>query len=180
MQDETEIKKNTLVGVLKVVKEEFRVSFDVRLSEIKPVKSSIIHFTADGFHDKDGDRLPAVFTIPGKDMFQICSSNKDTLKQCVNTHWGYHVNRWINVKISQSFFGNRYLLKIIFNGEEIHNIENKDPNQYKQVKVYASNPDIQAAVGSIREFLVNGKVFVYVNIVGTFKELRSLRDNRDL
>ena len=158
--DELVISKGKELGELREVKEEFRVSFDLNLKSIQPYPANILHFKSMGSRNGEGDKqIPAVFTVAGKDMFKICSDNKNSLNRCFTSRWGYFLDRWINVKIIQSKYGQRYLIKLLFNGEELRSLENTSPRRLSLIKIYAGSPDYNPAAGSIRNLQIDGMIF---------------------
>ena len=62
--------------------------------------------------------------------------------------------------ISQTLEGGRYMFRIDIEGEEVHAVENSQPEEFKDVKVYASDPWHDVQPGSIRKLVVESRVQV--------------------
>ena len=50
------------------------------------------------------------------------------------------VGVWTYIQISQTLEGERYMYRMFIGGEEVHAVENTEPREFQDVKVYASNP----------------------------------------
>ena len=60
--------------------------------------------------------------------------------------------------ISQTLEGGKYIYRITIDGEEVHIVENSQPEEFQGVKVYASNPWAAAQPGSIRKLVIETRV----------------------
>ena len=72
-------------------------------------------------------------------------------------HWPDQppVGEWTPIQISQTCEEGKYLYRIVIGGEEVHAVENTEPREFQDVKVYASNPWLEAQPGSIRNLVID-------------------------
>ena len=102
---EMEIKKSNLVTALPYIAKEYKISFDLFVTEHQAAISSVIHFTTDGNMGKYGDRIPGIWIF--KKKLEIMSA--------VSGNHNYHFihttdleeGKWINVEISQTLVGDK-------------------------------------------------------------------------
>ena len=70
------------------------------------------------------------------------------------------VGVWTTIAISQALEGGRYMYRISIGGKEVYAVENSQPEEFKDVKVYASNSGRTAQPGSIRNLVIESRVQV--------------------
>ena len=109
---------------------------------------NILHFTTGG----DNIKIPAVFFVDGKLLiFSEVNGNKVYLYTYTKK---YTTTKWINIQIYQELIGERYIFKIIVDGKTVHQIENKIPKDFYNVKIYVSDPWNTNGNGLIRNLLI--------------------------
>ena len=100
---EYELKKNTLLTELPYMGKEFRVGFDLLITDFGPAEwQNIIHLTIGGNKENNGDRIPACWIAPDKKL-SITSS----LDGNFNGGWYTHeplleLNKWTRIEVTQT------------------------------------------------------------------------------
>ena len=141
----------------------WKVSFDLTLfGEIKDW-SNIIHLSIGGNMGKYGDRTPTVQTVPGTTKLHFGSSVNGKKNYNFNSE-DMPVNKKIRVVIEQKFLNNKkYQYSVYIDGKQIHTVENKKAEEFKNVKVYVSDPWYEPANAQIENIVIenNGKHFSF-------------------
>ena len=139
----------------------WKVSFDLTLfGEIKDW-SNIIHLSIGGNMGKYGDRTPTVQTVPGTTKLHFGSSVNGKKNYNFNSE-DMPVNKKIRVVIEQKFLNNKkYQYSVYIDGKQIHTVENKKAEEFKNVKVYVSDPWYEPANAQIENIVIenNGKYY---------------------
>ena len=68
----------------------------------------------------------------------------------------YPLNAWIDIKIQQRILGGKYMYEIMINGQKKLSVENKTPQSFTGVKVYANSPVLNPQPGLIRDLKFTG------------------------
>merc|ERR1712154_487550 len=118
--------------------DEFKVEFDVIVNKELPGSwESLFHMTT-GEDLGVGGRVPAVFLNPNK-YFYTCYHVNGNNDYCQN--YNYELNKDYHFEISQQKNSKgEAIYSITINGETVHEIVNKTPLKYKNVKLYLSDP----------------------------------------
>ena len=98
---------------------------------------SLFHLTT-GENLGVGGRIPAIFLNPAKYFYTCYHVNGDD-DYCQN--YNYELNKDYHFEISQNKNSKgEAVYSITVNGETVHEIVNKTPLKYKDVKLYLSDP----------------------------------------
>ena len=102
---EMEIKKSNLVTALPYIAKEYKISFDLFVTEHQAAISSVIQFTTDGNMGKYGDRIPGIWIFNKKleIMFAVSGNHNFHFINPTVLEEG----KWINVEISQTLVGDK-------------------------------------------------------------------------
>ena len=115
-----------------------------------------LHLTIGGNNVEYGDRTPAIWP-------SINLPNKMYIASAVNGQQHVHrparppVGVWTPIEIAQTLEQGKYMYRIVVGGEEVHAVENTEPKEFQDVKVYASGPWHEAQPGSIRNLVIRSK-----------------------
>ena len=157
-QAEHKIQKNTLLVKLTKLTKEWRVSF-----EFKPTNynfqgyAQILHMTTGGKGGKVGDRTPALMIHKTKGVYIVTTLNG---KPSV----GYFSkkkparNKWSAVEISQIKKGSKYTFSVTLNNKKLWARENNKPEEFEDVKVYASSNWYAAQPGYVRKLRIENMI----------------------
>ncbi|XP_065671188.1 uncharacterized protein LOC136089268 isoform X2 [Hydra vulgaris] len=146
--------KNNLVATLPLLEKTYSVSFKVKPNVFNTV-TSVIHLTIGGDYGFYGYRTPGVW-LTGEGKMKIYSS--------VNGNYDYYIlteplylNEWSSIRISQFQFNKIYMYAVYLNGNNIHIIENTQPEAFTNVNVYGANPWHNAQNGLLKDLrIING------------------------
>lgn len=160
------MKKSRLIAKLKTLPRGWKVSFTINPFGTLAGLSNILHATIGKNNEKYGDMTPAVWFHSKSTKLHIVSA--------VNGFKGYtfnsrqiplHKNSSIQIHQVQSKTNHQYYYQIFINGKKVHDVLNKDPRVFKDVKYYASDPWYNPAHATISNFKLaifkhKGKFFV--------------------
>ncbi|XP_065671599.1 uncharacterized protein LOC136089498 [Hydra vulgaris] len=149
---------NNLIATLPLLEKTFSVSFKVKPNSfLLNDYSSVIHLTIGNDFTQYGDRIPGVwFSSDGSGALSIFSSINGYIGSSFLTK-PLQLSLWSSIRISQFQTDNIYMYAVYLNGENIYIIENKQPQAFINVNVYAANPWYQAQDGFIKDVrIVNG------------------------
>ncbi|XP_065660513.1 uncharacterized protein LOC124810993 isoform X2 [Hydra vulgaris] len=145
------IAQNLTLGMLKFLKKEYTVSFDLKpISYSKGLKNVLQLSLGNNSNDRN---LGVWFHEDGTGELVICSAVNGNRSYCILTT-PLTLGQWYNIKISQSMLVDRYWFALDLNGVNIHKEENNDAKDYDFIKVYASNPWDDAQNGSISNLMI--------------------------
>ncbi|XP_047145312.1 uncharacterized protein LOC105849748 isoform X1 [Hydra vulgaris] len=153
-----ELCENEVIATMSVLKKEYSVSFKLKSYSYSKGWENVLHITKGQNYGECGDRNPAVFFHKdGSGRLVFFSAINGNINSEFETKNPLPLNVWSNIKIEQTLKNSAYVYAIYINGSIQYEIENKDPRQFKDVKVYISDPWYTAHDGDIKElFVVNG------------------------
>ena len=146
--------KNNLLTILPNMGMEWRVSFFFNPSSYTYNNwANVIHLTAGGNRGTSGDRIPAIFYHPahGISVLSDVNGNPNVYKPFKPSP--APTGKWTLITISQMKKDNIYVYRIVI-GDSDFEMQNTKPAEFKNVKVFASNPWYKAQAGSIKELTV--------------------------
>ena len=114
----------------------------------------MIHFTQGGNAKRYGDRTPAAF-FRGAFLY-ICGAVNGQANYYKKTP-RFTKDVWTTVKIVQFKSGSVYHWQFFINNKMIHDKINKNPQDFKNVKVYTGDSWYIAQPGFIRNLVIKGK-----------------------
>ena len=155
---ELKLVKNTLQTLIPTMGKEWLISFFFNpTSYTYKGWTSIVHLTTGGNYGKYGYRTPGIFFHPSYGL-QVSAS--------VNGHHDYYrhfkpssapIGQWTKIVISQVKQENKYIYRIAI-GDDTFSVENTQPAQFTDVRVFTSDPWHVAQPGSIKEFKIQSNV----------------------
>ena len=115
--------------------------------------ANIFHFTNDMNCCNDGERIPGVWFNSRQFSLQIATSLNGNHNHLYNTDFQLPADRYTDVVIQQiQSLNNEYIYGIFIDGDEKYFKTNIQPNEYDNVKVYASDPFYSTASAYIQDF----------------------------
>ena len=147
-------KKNLLLTTFKVVHKEYLVTFELFFKTVGAKTYNLFHFTTGRDCCRVGTRVPSVW-IHNKNMLHICAAVNDVGSTETNTV--IPLNQWSKAEVRQrKDAGNQYIYSVTVNGKCVHRAVNRKPREFKNVRVYASDPYYPTEQGYIRNLFVQG------------------------
>ena len=146
--------QDSLLTTLYTLGKEWNVSHEFKPTEYLDNWRNSLHLTIGGSNGEHGDRTPSIWpSTPTAGKMLIASSvNED--KNFVHKPVQPLVREWTPIQISQTLEDGRYMYRIVIGGKEVHAVENTEPKEFCNVKVYASDPWGPAQPGAIRNLLI--------------------------
>ena len=157
---EHQLAKGTLLTTLPTLGKEWRVTHDFKPTEYLTTWTNSIQLTIGGFNGQYGDRIAFIHPSSPKLGKMVIVSAVNGEKSYSKSTAQPTVGAWTTITISQTLEGGKYMFRITIGGQEVHAVENTQPQEFKGVKVYASNPQSETQPGSIRNLMVESKVQV--------------------
>ncbi|XP_066913716.1 uncharacterized protein [Clytia hemisphaerica] len=146
---EFSIHKDDLLDVMEMMLPVYMVSFHVRPLVVQKNLTNILHFTTGGDDGQHGQRNPAVFFKPGSTALSICTSLNDNPNFCITTP-PLELHKQTSAVIVQRAEGTKYFWEVDVGGKKLFRTENKNPQYFRQIQVYNSNPWHTPASGTMR------------------------------
>ena len=157
--DEQEIKRNTLLTTIPLLKQEWKVSFELKANKFSGLQQ-ILHMTrggkGSGSGSKYGDRTPAIWTHSSKGFL---------ISSAVNGKYSYSkylkplpaLGVWTKIEVGQQFVESKMVYSITIGGRKVFSVTNSKPSEFEKVKVYASSNWFSPLSGSIKNLLIQNK-----------------------
>ena len=157
--EEHALERDTLLTTLPTLGLEWNISHEFRPTEYPGGWRNSLHLTIGGNSGEYGDRIVAIWPSsrrrPGN-MFVMSAVSGDS--NYIHYSLQPPMGVWTNIQVSQTLEDERYMYRIVVGGEEVHAVENTEPAEFENVKVYASNPWYDAQPGSIRNLVIESAV----------------------
>ena len=155
------LKRNTLLTTLPYLAKEWRISFEFKPNNYNyKGYAQIIHMTISGKggpKGKVGERTPALWIHKTSGVLIATTLNgKPSSTKLLRTKKPL-INVWNIVDIRQVKEGNKYMFSFVINGESLWSVENTKPEEFSDVKVFASSNWYEAQAGSIRQFQIENR-----------------------
>ena len=149
---------NRLVAVLYKLPKEYQLSFEFKLTQYGTNElNSILLLTIGGNGTVYGDRTPAIF-ISSEGYLQFCFGiNGDVNKQIIHTT-KLLLDDWTKIKVTQIVSESKLNFMIEVAKTVIYTVENSDPREFHDVKVYLGNPWVTIQPGYIRNLIITNAI----------------------
>ena len=147
--EEHQLTKGSLLTTLPTLKRQWRVTFQLKATRQEVGYRNILHLTIGKMRGRYGDRIP-FFSVQSGTV--IINSAINGLPDGGPTHVPHTIalNSWQTVEVSQQIVEDKLMFRLLIDGVELHSEENKQPQEFDCVKVYASNPWWTNLKGSIK------------------------------
>ncbi|XP_065651452.1 uncharacterized protein LOC136079548 isoform X2 [Hydra vulgaris] len=166
--NEQVIQKSKLITRLSFLDKTFSISFMIKPISFKSNKDvwcNIIHLTIYDDCCIYGERIPGVWVYQSSLLYIFFPLSGNA--NYVIGPQPLSLNVWSSLLILQTELNGDYIFTVYLNDQIIHNGINTQPQVFKNVQVYASDPWYEALDGYIKDFkIVNG----YVDFVDEVSE----------
>merc|ERR1719285_52171 len=146
--------KNNPVTTLDILPKEWMVDFMFKPTSLtSPGILSILHLTDKEERNSNtyGGRIPALWFYFGKLRIE---SAKDNTRTRNHTLPQPPIGKWTQITITQEYLSGKFRYRVLIDGVEQYNVENAQDGQFRNVRVYASNPWHEALPGYIKNLSV--------------------------
>ena len=156
------LKRNTLIGTIPTLTKEWKVTF-----EFKPTSynyngyAQILHLTTGGKGGSIvGERIPALWIHKKSEVVKVLFKTALNGKpnEGLFSAMKPPINKWSTVEVIQEREGSVFFVSLIIRGETIWSERNRKPQEFSNVKVYASSDWYVAQAGYIRGFKIQNKI----------------------
>ena len=168
---ELQLKNNNLIGTLTTLYKEWEISFELRPDNYDQTNKSsnynyyvyqqtnfrnILHLTTGGDETVVGDRIPAIFYHPkfGLHVATGLGSNPNVHADIMPAP---PVDQWTTIVVSQLKSGSRTTFSVKIDGTVAYSSDNLGPQEFSNVKVYASDPWWKTQPGLIRDLTIKSQ-----------------------
>ncbi|XP_047144908.1 uncharacterized protein LOC105846093 isoform X2 [Hydra vulgaris] len=166
------IQSSNLITTLSFLDKTFSVFFMLKPISNRGLMCNIIHMTTYGHYGYYGARIPGVWMDPSSRLYVSFAVNGDG-DYAFYTQ-SLSLNVWSSLLISQTDFNGVYTYTVYLNDQIVRNNTNYQPQFFKDVKVYASDPWSCTFDGYIKDLkIVNG----YADFVDEVSELVIKKNN---
>ena len=135
------------------LEQQWYLSFDIKPKGNVGQFGNIFHATKGGNSAAYGDRIPAIWFLPGQLKMHICCSINSKKNHCFNTKTDLPTTTFTNVRVSQTWNSTHYVYQIFVNGDLKSSQVNFSPDVFKNVKVYAADPWYPAANADVKNLV---------------------------
>jgi len=135
------IKKGRLLKTIPTWGKEWQLSFQVKPLSKSKAWTNILHMTTGKNSGPPGSRIPAIYMYPNSRRLTVFSQVGTNANLAYTTPKDLPITKYTNVKVEQLMNNQgKYYYKIIINGKLVYNVVQTKPTEFKNVKLYASDP----------------------------------------
>ena len=146
---EHQLTPGSLLTTLPTLKKQWRVAFQLKATKQDHLFRNVLHLTIGDNHGNYGDRTP-FFSYQSEEVIIKSALNGYSNGGPSRLSYNIALNTWQTVEVSQELVEDKFMFRILIDGVELHSEENKQPQEFACVKVYASNPWNKNLEGSIK------------------------------
>uniref|UniRef100_A0A7M5V0H6 Uncharacterized protein n=1 Tax=Clytia hemisphaerica TaxID=252671 RepID=A0A7M5V0H6_9CNID len=152
------IARNTYIGSFNL-KKEWSVSFDIKPRGTIAGWTNIIHLTSTGKNCcGKGDRIPAIWFNSRTTKMHVCSQIDNAGNRCFNAN-PIPLNKWSAVVIKQDKDNKgKYIYTITVAGKVLKRMENKKPQEYKNVRIFTADNFYREANAELKNLEIRNLV----------------------
>ena len=154
MVEDVSLKKYQLVAILNSLPKEYELSFELMPTSFLNNWTNVIHLTIGDDNRNYGNRTPGVWFQPDNSLYFNSPINDSSKNFSVLTVRA-QIMEWTKVKISQLLITEKYTFTVQVGETEVYTVQNLFPQEFKNVKVYLSDPWYFAQPGLIRNVIIS-------------------------
>ena len=153
---ERQLKPNQELTEVPKLGKEWLVSFEVKPTLYRSF-GLVLQMTTGGKVGQYGDRTPAIWLHKTKGVFVSSAINGDgNFGRCFLPP--IEEGNWTRIEVGQKLENLSYIYSISIDGVKRFSVENKQPEAFENVKVWAGDPWVKTQKGAIRNLTVKGKM----------------------
>lgn len=153
------MKKSTLLTTLPTLSKQWKVSFEFNpKSYNQRGYAQVLQMTVGGKSGNVGDRTPSLWLHKTRGVYIVTTLNGRANVGKFFSNMKPPVGEWTRIEISQAKQDSSYTFSLTIGGEEVWSVANSKPEEFSDVKVYASSPWYAAQAGAIRGLLIENKM----------------------
>ena len=151
--------KNVLLSTLPTLGREWRLTFEINpKSYTYRSFAQVIQLTIGGKSSAVGDRTPSLWFHRTRGVYIATTLGK---KASVGQFFKGKLpptGKWTQFEIKQERKGNNFFFSFLIGDQEIWSVQNTQPREFSEVKVFAGSPWYVAQAGSIRRLQIEQKM----------------------
>ena len=149
------MEKNAALGLLPELGKEWRVSFEFRPTNYNLTAiTNLLQLTTGSGTYEQGSTTPMIeFEEGDLVVTSLINSNPNYPVRFVSLP-APKIGEWTKIEVDQRQEGCKYILVVSLANKEAVRIENENPRKFSNVTVFASNPQLQAQPGSIKNLSI--------------------------
>ncbi|XP_065671442.1 uncharacterized protein LOC100209097 isoform X2 [Hydra vulgaris] len=153
------IKRNNLVATIVLLKRQFSVSFELKPTLYKTGWHSVFHMTIGQNLENYGDRNPGIwFNNDGSGKLHVAFSLNGNNNYFFTTKSSLPLNEWSKIEILQRLQFSVYVFEVRLYENVVFTINNNDARDFKNVKVYVSDPWYNAQPGLVKNLKITNSI----------------------
>ena len=155
------LQKNSLLATLPTLAKEWRISFELKPKSYNNGFAQVLQLTIGGKATNIGDRTPALWMYKKSGVIKVVIATTLNGKVSVAKFLEKTspvINQWTSVEIGQERKGSDYIFSLVMRGVTLWSAKNTKPQEFSNVKVFASSDWYVAQSGYIRGLKIENKI----------------------
>ena len=155
------LQKNSLLATLPTLAKEWRISFELKPKSYNNGFAQVLQLTIGGKATNIGDRTPALWMYKKSGVIKVVIATTLNGKVSVAKFLEKTspvINQWTSVEIGQERKGSDYIFSLVMRGVTLWSAKNTKPQEFSNVKVFASSDWYVAQSGHIRGLKIENKI----------------------
>ena len=154
------MKRRTLLTTLPTLAKEWKVAFEFKPKSYNQryTYAQVLQMTIGGKSGSVGDQTPSLMFHKRRGVYIVTALNGKAKVGKFFPSMKPPVGKWTRIEISQAKQDSRYMFSLTIGDEEVWSVANSKPEEFSDVKVYASSPWYGAQAGAIRGLQIENKI----------------------
>ena len=153
------LKRRTLLTTLPTLAKEWKVSFELNPESYdQRGLTQVLQMTIGGKSGNVGDRTPALWIHNTRGVYIATTLDGKANVGKYFRSMKPPVGEWTTIEMIQAKQDFSYIFSVTIGGGQVWSVENSKPEEFSDVKVYASSPWYLAQAGAIRGLQIENKI----------------------
>ena len=152
------LRKNNLLTTLPTLGKEWVLSFEINPEGFTHRSyAQVVQLTIGGKANAVGDRTPAIWFHRTRGVYIVTTANGIANVKKFFSDKLPAPGEWTKFEIMQERVAHSHRFSVVIAGEKLWSIENREAQEFANVRVYAASPWYEAQAGSIRGLQIKQK-----------------------
>ena len=153
------LKKRSVLTTLPILTKEWKVSFEFNPKSYNyRGLAQVLQITIGGKSENIGDRTPSLWIHRTRGVYIVTTLNGEANVGKFFAKKKPPIGEWTRIEISQAKQDSDYMFSLTIGDEKVWSVANSKPQDFSDVKVYASSPWYVAQAGNIRGLQIENKI----------------------
>ena len=153
------LKKRSVLTTLPILTKEWKVSFEFNPKSYNyRGLAQVLQITRGGKSENIGDRTPSLWIHRTRGVYIVTTLNGEANVGKFFAKKKPPIGEWTRIEISQAKQDSDYMFSLTIGDEKVWSVANSKPQDFSDVKVYASSPWYVAQAGNIRGLQIENKI----------------------